>query len=114
MARETWIEVALNGPWGQERQSGSPIAVADIVEQAVACANAGAAILHLHAYDETTGRQRDDWQIYARIFEGIRSRADVSAYPTIPLAGASFTGQAESARARYHHVEELAKRGLVE
>jgi uncharacterized protein (DUF849 family) len=114
MARETWIEVALNGPWGQRRQPGIPIAVDDIVEQAVACAEAGAAIVHFHAYDETTGMQRDDWQIYARIIEGIRSQAGVIAYTTIPLAGASFTGQAQSARARYCHVDELAKRGLIE
>ena len=51
MTRETWIEVALNGPWGQQRQPGIPIMVGDIVEQAVACANAGAAIVHVHAYD---------------------------------------------------------------
>jgi len=114
MARETWIEVALNGPWGRQRQPGIPIAVGDIVEQAVACANAGAAIVHFHAYDEATGVQKDDWQIYARIIEGIRLRADVIAYPTIPLAGASFTGQAESPRARYRHMAELGKRGLIE
>lgn len=114
MGQETWIEVAVNGPWGQTRQPGIPIAVGDIVEQAVACAKAGAAIVHLHAYDESTGMQNDDWQLYARIFDGIRSRADVIAYPTIPLAGSSFTGQAESARARYRHVDELGKRGLIE
>ena len=30
------------------------------------------------------------------------------------LAGSSFTGQAESARARYRHLDELGKRGMVE
>ena len=39
--KETWIEVALNGPWGKKRQPRMPIAVSDIVEQAVACADAG-------------------------------------------------------------------------
>ena len=114
MTRETWIEVALNGPWGRQRQPGIPIAIGDIVEQAVACANAGAAIVHVHAYDETTGKQKDAWQTYARIIEAIRSRAGVITYPTIPLAGSSLTGQAESAHARYRHMDELGRRGLIE
>ncbi|MBV8616975.1 MAG: 3-keto-5-aminohexanoate cleavage protein [Acetobacteraceae bacterium] len=114
MTRETWIEVALNGPWGQRRQPRIPITVGDIVEQAVACASAGAAIVHFHAYDETSGMQRDDWHVYARIIEKIRSRAGVIAYPTIPLAGSSLTGQADSARARYRHMDELGARGLIE
>ena len=61
-------------------------------------------IVHVHAYDESTGRQHDDWQIYARIIEGIRSRVDAIVYPTIPLAGSN----------RFSHVEELARRGLIE
>ena len=113
MARSgnVWIEVALNGPWGTERQPGIPITVEAIVADGIAAAQAGAAIVHLHAYDEQTGRQRDDWSIYARIIEGIRARADVIVYPTVPLSGSDY---ASSAGRRYGHVEELARRGLLE
>ena len=61
-----------------------------------------------------TGRQKDDWQIYARIIEGIRARCDAIVYPTIPIAGSGFAGKLSNARERYSHLAELAERGLVE
>lgn len=42
MKEKTWLEVAVNGPWSRERQPLIPIAVAEIVEQGIACARAGA------------------------------------------------------------------------
>lgn len=112
----TWIEAALNGPWGRERQPGIPITVEEIVADGLAAAAEGAAVLHLHAYDPATGRQRDDWQTYARIIEGVRTRSDALVYPTIPLAGSAYadrSGEASPA-ARFSHTEELARRGLIE
>lgn len=106
-----WIEAALNGPWGRDRQPGIPVTVDEIVADGIAAAQAGAAIVHLHAYDEATGRQRDEWQLYARIIEGIRAKADVIVYPTIPLAGSDYAG---SAAPRFAHAAELARRGLLE
>jgi hypothetical protein len=84
---KTWLEVSLNGPWSRDRQPGIPIAVRDIVTEGIACARAGAAILHVHAYDEKTGRQKDDAELYAAIIEGIRAKEDVVVYPTLPFAG---------------------------
>lgn len=112
--RKVWIEVALNGPWGRARQPGIPVAEAEIIADGIACAEAGAAVIHLHAYDAATGRQRDDWQIYARIIEGIRARVDAIVYPTIPLAGSAFAGAEGDAAARFAHVAALAARGLIE
>ena len=113
--RAVWIEAALNGPWGPDLQPGAPVAAGAIVAEGIAAAEAGAAILHFHAYDEATGRQRDDWELYARIIEGIRARVDAIAYPTIPLAGSGLgTHEPADARGRYRHVEELARRGLIE
>ena len=63
---------------GRERQPGIPVTVDEIVADGLAAANAGAAIIHLHAYDPTTGRQKDEWETYARMIEGIRAKADVS------------------------------------
>lgn len=110
--RKVWIEAALNGPWGRERQPGIPVAVDEIVADGLAAAAEGAAIIHVHAYDEATGRQNDDWQTYARIIEGIRARADVIVYPTIPLAGSDYAG--DGASHRFAHTAELARRGLLE
>jgi 3-keto-5-aminohexanoate cleavage enzyme len=110
----TWLEVSLNGTWGRDRQPLIPISVAQIVEQGIACARAGAAIVHVHAYDERTGRQHDDADCYAAIIEGIRTKEDVIVYPTLPFAGYVDTPGATSAMQRFAHVEALAKRGLLE
>ncbi|MDE3176441.1 MAG: 3-keto-5-aminohexanoate cleavage protein [Pseudomonadota bacterium] len=104
---KVWIEVALNGPWGRARQPGAPDEVAEIVAQGVACARAGAAIVHAHAYDGG-GPQTFDWQVYARIIEGIRAQIDVPVYPSIPMGGGL------APQARFAHIAALAERGLLE
>jgi uncharacterized protein (DUF849 family) len=91
MRRPIAIEVALNGPWGRARVPHLPIAPEALIAQGIACAQAGAAVIHLHAYDTATGRQNDDWRIYAGIIEGIRARVDAIVYPTIPLAGSGLS-----------------------
>jgi 3-keto-5-aminohexanoate cleavage enzyme len=106
----TWLEVALNGPWGKALQPGIPVRVEDIVAEGIACAHEGAAIVHVHAYDEATGRQRDDADVYARIIEGIRAKADCIVYPTLPFDDSG----AMTAQARFAAVATLAARGLLE
>ena len=113
MAEGVWLEVALNGPWTRQRQPGIPVTRAEIVEQAVACADAGAAIVHLHAYDEGSGRPREAYDLYAPVFEAIRGRRDVICYPTVPMGARPSQGPAE-ARARYEVVEGLGRAGLIE
>lgn len=111
----TWLEVALNGPWGPDKQPRAPVAVSDCIEQGIACVEAGAAIVHVHAFDEAAGVQKDDPHLYAAIIEGIRAHVDAIVYPTIPLAG--FPGQSQPAMdgpARFAHQAELARRGLLE
>ena len=108
----TVIECALNGPWTRQHQPLIPVSVEECVADGVACARAGASIIHVHPYDAQTGRQRDDWEIYARIIDGIRSQVDVPVYPTIPLsdeAGTPLDGPT-----RYAATEALATRGLIE
>ena len=80
--RKTWLEVALNGPWDAPAQPRIPVTVKEIVEEGIACVKAGAAIVHAHAYDEATGTQNDDWELYARIITGIRGQVDAIVYPT--------------------------------
>ena len=107
-----WIEAALNGPWGRTRQPLIPVTVEQIVADGIAAAKSGAGIIHVHAYDDATGEQRDDWEIYARIIEGIRGAVDVIVYPTIPLSGSGYAGA--NAERRFAHVAQLARRGLIE
>jgi 3-keto-5-aminohexanoate cleavage enzyme len=107
-----WIEAALNGPWGRERQPRIPMTVEEVISDGLSAVDAGAAIIHVHAYDPSTGRQRDEWETYARIIEGIRSKADAIVYPTIPLTGSDFA--AANAERRFAHTAELARRGLIE
>src|SRR5258708_17760912 len=80
---KVWIEAALNGPGSRALQGGIPDTVEAIVAEGVACARAGATIIHTHAYDGG-GAQTFDWQVYARIIEGIRAKADVPVYPSYP------------------------------
>ena len=109
MPRKVWIEVALNGAWGRALQPGIPDTVEAIVAEGVACARAGAAIVHTHAY-VNGGAQTFDWQIYARIIEGIRAQIDVPVYPSYPAVPRTDI----EARTRFAHIEALAERGLLE
>ena len=48
---KVWIEAALNGAWSRKLQPGIPDTVEAIVAEGIACARAGATIIHAHAYD---------------------------------------------------------------
>jgi 3-keto-5-aminohexanoate cleavage enzyme len=116
MMRKVWIEAALNGAWSRKRQPGIPDTIDAIIAEGVACARAGAAIIHTHAYDQG-GPQTYDWQVYARIIEGIRAQVDVSvypSYPTIPTANIQSSLSEEDGAGRFAHIEALAERGLIE
>lgn len=108
-----WLEVALNGPWDRNRQPLIPLTVDEIVAEGIACATAGAAIIHIHARDPETGVQRDDADLYAAIIEGIRAKVDAIVYPTLPMAG--MPGHpGDGIAARFAAVDALARRGLLE
>jgi 3-keto-5-aminohexanoate cleavage enzyme len=112
MARKVWIEVALNGAWSRDVQPGIPDTVNAIVVEGVACAKAGAAIIHTHAYD-TGGAQTFDWQVYARIIEGIRKQIDVPVYPSYPGVPDDNPASLPADR-RFAHLTALAERGLLD
>jgi 3-keto-5-aminohexanoate cleavage enzyme len=112
--RKVWIEVALNGPWSRALQPGIPDTVEAIIAEGIACARAGAAIIHTHAYDGG-GPQTFDWQVYARIIEGIRAKVDIPVYPSFPACMISSSdASVMEADARFSHIEALAARGLIE
>ena len=99
-----WLEVALNGGWGRKLQPLIPVSVDEIIAEGIACAHAGAAIVHVHAYDEATGLPSDDADLYIAIIEGICAQVDAIVYPTIAFKGDD----------RYAFLETLARRSLLE
>jgi len=111
--RKVWIEVALNGPWSRALQPGIPDTVEAIIAEGIACARAGAAIIHTHAYDGG-GPQTFDWQVYARIIEGIRAEVDVPVYPSFPAFMIGGDAAVAEAEARFSLIDALAARGLIE
>src|SRR6266481_836985 len=113
--RKVWIEAALNGAWSRALQPGIPDTVEAIIAEGVACARAGAAIIHIHAYDGG-GPQTFDWQVYARIIEGIRAQADIPVYPSYPsilTTNIDASLSVADAAARFAHIEALAARGFA-
>ena len=54
-----------------------PYTVEQVVEQGVAAAAAGAAVLHLHARDPSDGRPTADPAVFAKYARGISDRCDV-------------------------------------
>src|SRR6266851_639500 len=111
-----WIEAAFNGPWRRALQPGIPDTVEAIIAEGVACARAGATIIHTHAYDGG-GPQTFDWQVYARIIEGIRAKVDVPVYPSYPAiltANIDASFAVADAAIRFAHIEALAARCLLE
>jgi uncharacterized protein (DUF849 family) len=113
--RKVWIEAALNGGWSRALQPGIPVTVGEIVAEGIACARAGATIIHVHAFDGG-GLPTYDWQVYARIIEGIRSQIDVPIYPSYPafMTTGSDTSPVADAAVRFAHIEALAVRGLID
>ena len=111
---KTWLEVALNGPWTRKHMPRIPVSVKEIVEQGIACVQAGAAIVHVQAYDEAAGTPTQDTDVYASIVDGIRSKVDAVVYPALSSPGLGAQPGEQGAKQRFVHVEELARRGLIE
>ena len=72
MATKTWLEVALNGPWGRDRQPGIPVRTDDIVAQGVACAREGRQ--SSTCTPMTSQGPARDGGLYARIIEASARR----------------------------------------
>ena len=72
------ITCALTGSGHKPSMSPHlPYTVEDVVDQGVAAAEAGAAILHLHARDPKDGRPSADPKLFAQYASGIKQRSDV-------------------------------------
>lgn len=108
------IEVALNGPWTRRVQTTMPESPDEIVADAVACAEAGASVVHFHAYDTATGEQTTDLDLVTRIIERIKAEADVVVYPAIRYMANSESIQDDAGPKRYAHLDAMAAAGIAE
>ncbi len=111
--KPVWLEVAINGPWSRELQPLAPRSDDAIIADGIACAGAGASIIHLHIFDATGDRQVDDAAQYEKIIRAIHTETGAIVYGTLPFH-ASSADRPLTAVERYAAVEELAKRGAIE
>jgi 3-keto-5-aminohexanoate cleavage enzyme len=96
------IEVAINGVTSRQDNPTVPVEPHEIAEQALACIEAGAAIVHNHidlfggSANEAAERYLEGWRPV------LKERPDALIYPTIHFSGG----------ARYEHLVPLAESGL--
>lgn len=111
--RPVWLEVAVNGPWPRDLQPLAPRSDDEIIAEGIACARAGASIIHLHIFDGTGDRQVDDADQYEKIIRAIQSETGAIVYGTLPFH-ASSAARPLTAVERYGAVASLAERGAIE
>ena len=101
------IEVGLNEATTREENPHVPITPTEIANDIVACAEAGAAIIHFHARDPGTGDQRTcDTALYREAMLRVRETGcDILMYPTY---APFLSGKVDPVQERFGHVLSLA------
>ena len=89
MNREVFITCAVTGSGGtQDRSPHVPRSPAQIADNAIAAARAGAAVVHCHVRDPETGKPARDPALYREVTERIRdSETDVVLNLTAGMGG---------------------------
>jgi 3-keto-5-aminohexanoate cleavage enzyme len=96
------IEVRMNEAAKQADNAHVAYTPDQIIEDAAACAAAGAAVVHFHAR-KPDGAESNDVADYREIIAGIRGRCDVMVHPTLGL----FHGAAPEQRLA--HIRNLSE-----
>ncbi len=79
------LAAAINEASTKEQNPNVPYGVEEIARDAIACAEAGAAIVHFHTRDAVTGEQIwDSFDAYAEAIKLIHRECDVMIYPSFP------------------------------
>jgi uncharacterized protein (DUF849 family) len=104
------IEASLNGAASKALNPNVPYSDDEIVADAVACMEAGAALIHNHTDEPIIGGSGElDTERYARPWRRLlKIRPDAILTPTMPV-GQEGVG----VETRYKHVEEMAREGLL-
>jgi len=99
------LEVALNGSTPKRANPHVPRSSAELVADALACLEAGAAIVHTHIDDFAAAPERAT-ALYLEHFEPVLARRpDALLYPTV--------GSGATVAERMAHEEALAARGVL-
>jgi 3-keto-5-aminohexanoate cleavage enzyme len=97
------IEAAINGATTKERNPHVPISPAELTEDALACIEAGAAIIHCHC-NPVGGPDDEVAQRYLETFRAVwKARPDALIYPTVNFGAGALS---------FGHLAILAKEGL--
>jgi uncharacterized protein (DUF849 family) len=96
------IEVRMNEAAKKADNAHVAYTPDEIVQDAVACAEAGAAVVHFHARN-ADGTESNRIEDYRSILAGIRARCEVMAHPTLGL----FHGAAPEQRLA--HIQDLSE-----
>ena len=104
------IEASLNGSTSKQQNPSVPFSDEEIVRDAIACMEAGAALLHTHSDEPIvggTGALAEER--YARPWrELLKARPDAILTPTMPVGQ-----EGVPVEVRYRHVEQMATEGLL-
>ncbi len=105
MDRPVVIEAAVNGITRPEQNPSVPRLPDEIARDALACFEAGAAVVHTHTHDPVRTPE-DAAALYAEAYSPILdARPDAILYPTM--------GVGETIEARWNHHLPLAEAGLI-
>jgi uncharacterized protein (DUF849 family) len=104
------IEASLNGSAKKSQNPSVPYADDEIVEQAVACMEAGAALIHNHTEEPIIGGTgKLDTELYAGAWRKLLAlRPDAILTPTMPVGQ-----EGVPVETRYSHVVKLAEEGII-
>ena len=114
MAAAVIIEAAINGATPKSRNPNSPRTVEEIATDAIACVDAGAAIVHNHNDDPVIGSERvmggwHDPQPYVDAWRAVLDqRPETILYPTMGSGGPGT-----EIAVRYSHIPALAAAGVL-
>jgi uncharacterized protein (DUF849 family) len=103
--RPVVIEAAINGVTSPEQNPAVPRLPEEIARDALACFEAGAAVVHTHTHDPVRSPE-DAAALYAEAYTRILEvRPDAILYPTM--------GVGDTIQARWNHHLPLAEAGLI-
>ena len=104
------IEASLNGSTPKSTNPSVPYSDDEIVEQATACMEAGAALIHNHTQETIIGGSGElDAELYAGAWRKLlKIRPDAILTPTMPVGQ-----EGVPVETRYAHVEKMAAEGLI-
>jgi 3-keto-5-aminohexanoate cleavage enzyme len=104
------IEASLNGSTSKLTNSSVPYSDDEIVADAVACMEAGAALIHNHTEEPIIGGSGElNSELYAGAWRKLLAlRPDAILTPTMPVGQ-----EGVPVETRYRHVELMAKEGLL-